>query len=383
MRILVVHNAYRLRGGEDAVVDSEIDLLRSRGNEVEALIRHNDEVNERAPLALAWQTLWSRESAAWVRDAIERFRPDVMHVHNTLPLVSPSIYWAAAQCRVPVVQTLHNFRLLCPQAMLLREGKVCEDCVGRLPLAGIRHACYRDSRAQTAVVAGMVVLHRGLGTFRHKVGRFIALTDFCRDKFIEGGLPAERVVVKPNFVDVPVQPRQPRQGLLFVGRLSQEKGVHGLAAAAASSPDVELSIAGDGPDAAVFDAAPHVRRLGRVPADDVLKHMGRAVALVLPSICYENFPRTIVEAFACGTPVIASRLGAMGELVEHGRTGLLVNPADAAAWSDAMRWAQDHPAEMAAMGDNARQVYEARFGPEENHGQLIRIYRDARDALAR
>jgi glycosyltransferase involved in cell wall biosynthesis len=170
---------------------------------------------------------------------------------------------------------------------------------------------------------------------------------------------------------------EPREGLLFVGRLSQEKGVHALAQAVAGAPDIALGIAGDGPEAAAFDAAPHVQRFGNLKPAEVLQRMRQAVALVLPSICYENFPRTLAEAFACGLPVIASRLGAMQEIVRDGETGLLVAPGDTQAWRDALRWALAHPDEMAAMGRNARQVYERQFSADENYRQLLRIYEDA------
>lgn len=384
MRVLIVHNAYQQRGGEDAVVQAESDLLNSRGHEVTLFGRHNDDASRMPRASLALETLWSRPAARELERTLRAFAPHVVHVHNTFPLVSPSIYWAAAAARVPVVQTLHNFRLLCPQAMFLRDGKVCEDCLGRLPWRGAMHGCYRDSRAQSTVLASMLTLHRALGTWRHKVTRYIALNEFCRNKFIEGGLPHERIVVKPNFVDLPAPALHDRNGFLFVGRLSVEKGVAVLAAAIAAQPEACVRVAGTGPDAYVLRAAhPKVEALGALAPEAVHDEMTRALALVLPSIWYENFPRTLVEAYACGLPVIASRLGALPELVDDGVTGLLVRPADAQDLARAMRWAMENPAEMARMGRNARARYEARFTGEHNHRQLTAIYEAAIGSAAR
>ncbi len=293
-RVLVVHNAYQHSGGEDTVVESEIRLLRAHGHAVETYARSNDEVDGMLSLALARQTLWSDRTSHDLAALVVRFRPDVIHAHNTFPLISPSLYWAAARAGVPVVQTLHNFRLMCLNALFLREGRVCEDCMGHLPWRGVARACYRGSRAASAVLTGMLTLHRGLGTYRNKVARYIALNEFCRGKFIEGGLPDGRVVVKPNFVDFDAPESAPRAGLLFVGRLSTEKGIATLADAMSLCPDVRLRVAGDGPDADLLDGVAGVARLGSLSGEAVRGEMGRAAALVVPSIWYENFQRTIV-----------------------------------------------------------------------------------------
>jgi len=376
MRVLVAHNAYQQRGGEDSVVDDEVALLRAHGAEVELLLTHNDEITGMGRAELAGRTLWSRPAAQAMAQRCKDFRPDVVHVHNSFPLLSPAVHWAAQEAGVPVVQTLHNFRLLCPQAMLLREGRVCEDCVGHLPWRGAVRGCYRGSVAQSSVLAGMIVLHRGLGTWQRRVNRFIALTEFARHKFVEGGLPAARLRVKPNFADLPDAGNGPRDGLLFVGRLSAEKGVETLVAAAANLPE-PVRVIGDGPLTAAVAKAPGLQALGAQPLAAVAAAMRSARALVLPSICYENFPRTLVEAYASGLPVIASRLGAMAELMQDGVTGLLFEPGDAAALEQRLRWALEHPAEMAAMGRQARAVYESSYTADRNHAQLMTIYEEA------
>jgi glycosyltransferase involved in cell wall biosynthesis len=376
-RVLAVHNSYQQRGGEDTVVDSEIGLLRAHGHLIETYFRSNDDVAGMSSLALARQTLWSDRTTSDLTELIRRFQPDVIHAHNTFPLISPSLYWAAARAGVPVVQTLHNFRLMCLNALFLREGRVCEDCLGHVPWRGVARRCYRGSPAASGVLAGMLTLHRGLGTFRNKVARYIALNGFCRDKFIEGGLPAERVVVKPNFVDFAAPESVPRKGLLFVGRLSVEKGVTTLARAAALLPDAQLRVAGDGPEASVLDGVVGVTRLGSQSGEVVRDEMSRAAALVVPSIWYENFPRTIVEAFACGLPVIASRIGALADIMRDGTTGLLFEPGNHRDLADKMAWALAHPEEMGALGRNARVQYEAEFSAEVNYRRMMEIYREA------
>lgn len=377
LRVLVTHNAYQQRGGEDSVVEAEVAMLRQRGHEVEMLTRHNDEISQIGRVRLLTDTFWSPQTEDEVANLVSRFKPDVIHVHNTFPLISPSLYWAADKHGIPVVQTLHNFRLFCLGALFLRNNAVCEDCIGRLPWRGIVHGCYRDSSAQSAVLAGMLALHRSLGTWKTKITRYIALNEFCRNKFVEGGLPAERLVVKPNFVDFLPPPEQPRSGFLFVGRLSLEKGIATLAHGARQVPTCNFRIAGTGPEADQLGVLDNVALLGALPGDQVQLAMQQASALVLPSICYENFPRTLVEAFASGLPVIASRIGALADLVEDGRTGLLFAPGDAADLAEKVRWAAEHPTEMLAMGRAARALYEERFTADANYLALITIYEEA------
>ena len=375
-KILVIHNAYQQRGGEDSVVESEIALLRAHGHEVATYFRSNDDIATMPALSVAVNTLWSSGAADDLSQLIRSFQPDVIHVHNTLPLISPAIYWAAEHAGVPVVQTLHNFRLMCLNALYLREGKVCEDCVGHLPWRGVLHQCYRGSAAASAVLASSLALHRSLGTYRKKVSRYIALNEFCKNKFIEGGLPAELIAVKPNFVDAPLPLDLPRKGILFVGRLSVEKGVESLAKAATLLADAQLRVAGEGPQAELLDGVPSAVKLGRLSSEAVRHEMNSALALVIPSVWYETFGMVIVEAFASGTPVIASRIGALADIVAEGETGLLFKPGDAKDMADKLSWALNHPEQMAEMGHKARAKYEAEFTAEQNYLQLIKIYKD-------
>ncbi|MES3020106.1 MAG: glycosyltransferase [Pseudomonadota bacterium] len=380
LRILIVHNAYQYKGGEDSVVEAEMGLLRAHGHALALFTRHNDAIKSMSPLRLAAQSIWSGPSAADFARCVRSFRPQVVHVHNVFPLISPSIYWVAHEHKLALVQTLHNFRLLCPQAMLLREGRVCEDCVGALPWRAVVHACYRGSRAQSAVVALMAGAHRLAGTWHNKVTRYIALNDFGRDKFIAGGFPGARIVVKPHFVDAPAPPVHERAGFLFAGRLSREKGLAVLADAARAS-GAPVRVAGAGPDAALLDGPANLLPLGHLAPGALRHQMHRALALLVPSICYETFGLVVIEAFACGLPVIASRLGGFPDLVREGETGLLFTPGDSADLARAMRWATRHPAAMARMGERARLCYEARYGPEQNYAALMTIYAAAIDEL--
>jgi glycosyltransferase involved in cell wall biosynthesis len=374
LRILIAHARYRQKGGEDMVAESETQLLKSRGHAVASYTRDNKDIGG---VSAAWRTLWSQRTTAELSRLLDEFQPDVIHVHNTFPSISPSLYWVAARYGIPIVQTLHNFRLLCPQAMLLRDGSVCEDCVGRAPWRAVLYGCYRDSTAQSAVLASMLMTHRSLGSYR-KVTRYIALNEFCRDKFIEGGLPANKIVIKPNFADVAQSDDlAPRHGALFAGRLSKEKGIDVLLDAFALLPSQTLQIIGDGPERARIANRPNIELLGWLEPPALLAAMRRSAYLILPSIWYENSPRTLIEAFGCGLPVIASNLGALAELVDHGRTGLLFDPKSAADLARVIRWAEEHPDEMRVMGNEARGEFEQRYSPDRSYSQLIDIYSQA------
>jgi glycosyltransferase involved in cell wall biosynthesis len=381
LKILVAHNAYQHNGGEDSVMEAEIALLCNHGHSVELFRRHNDSIHNMSRSSAVSQTLWSTQTEQEFDALLRSFKPNVVHVHNTFPLISPSIYWVANRLGVPIVQTLHNFRLLCPQASFLRGGQICEDCLGKVPWRGAAHACYRDSRLQSSVVVSMVMLHRIIGTWQNKVTRYIALNEFCRNKFIQGGLPAARIVIKPNFVDAAAPVEGVRAGFLFVGRLSAEKGVDVLVDAANICGTSVIRVAGGGPQAGLLENVPGVTRLGALSSDSVRTEMSQAMALILPSICYEGFPMTLVEAFSSSLPVIASRLGSLPELVSDGVTGILFDPGNANDLANKLAWALQHPGEMAQMGRNARARYEAEFTAERNYQQLMAIYADAIDAV--
>lgn len=382
MRILQVHNFYRQAGGEDVVVANERALLVNHGHKVYTWTTSNDAITgfwERARVAV--QTPYSPSAREKMQNQIIAFAPDIVHVHNFFPLLSPSIYDSCRDMGVPIVQTLHNFRTICAGSLLMRDLRPCEDCIGSSPYQAVLHGCYRGSRLGSLAVARMIDMHHKKGTWRDKVDRFIALTHFGKAKFVEAGFPAEKIVVKPNFVEDRHLVRAGdagRAGALFVGRLSPEKGIYTLVKAW-STLDVPLRVIGDGPllDVVRDATGPDIVSLGRTAPGEVAAEMERASFLVFPSEWYEGFPITIAEAFSRSLPVIASRLGAMAEIVEDGITGLHFAAGDTRDLASKVEWAVMHPERMLEMGRNARKKYEEKYTPEKNLKELMNVYSEA------
>ncbi len=389
LKILVAHNFYQLPGGEDQCLAAEVAMLKANGHEVIRFTLHNDSIKKLGSVDLLSRTIFSQPAYRKIRCLIQKHRPHVAHFHNTFPLMSPAAYYAARSENVAVIQTLHNYRLLCPNALLYRDGHVCEDCLGRyVPWPGVIHKCYRGSRTASAAVATMMTIHRMLGTWRQLVDTYIALTNGGRDKLVAGGLPPDKIVVKPNFVYPDPGPGSGTGGYaIFVGRLSVEKGVETLLSAwKHMSCNIRLKIVGDGPltptvqQAAARDA--RLEWLGQLPPEKVFDAIGNAMFLILPSRCYETFGRAAVEAYAKGTPVLASRLGAMAEVVMSGRTGLLFepgNPVDLA--SKALGLLADE-SQLSAMRQMARREYEEKYTAEVNYRHLMAIYAKAQERRA-
>jgi glycosyltransferase involved in cell wall biosynthesis len=384
MKILAIHNRYQQVGGEDQVFLAESTLLESYGHRVVRYEVHNDQVKQVNRLTLAKDTVWNASAYRELKALIRRERPEVVHFHNTLPLVSPAGYYAAKAEGVPVIQTLHNYRLLCPVALFFRDGRVCEDCMGKaIPWPGVVHGCYRGSRAASGVIATMLTVHRALGTWTEMVDVYVVLTEFARNKFIEGGLPAGKLVVKPNFVYPDPGPGEGRGGYaLFVGRLSPEKGVGTLLAAwERLDRRIPLKVVGDGPlrkqAAEAGNRHPCVEYLGYRPAEEVHALLKEASVIVFPSEWYEGFSRVAAEAFATATPIIASDIGSAAEFVEHGHTGLRFRPGDPEDLAAQVGWFISHPEEHARMRREVRAEYEAKYTAERNYRALMEIYEAA------
>lgn len=382
MSVLIVHNGYRIRGGEDECFEAEANLLREMGHPIGIYEESNDRTADMSSVDLALKTVWSQETYRRVRQELHDHLYHVVHVHNFLPLISPSVYYAARAEGIPVVQTLHNYRLLCPNALFFRAGKVCEECLGqKIPVSGIRHGCYRGSRVATGATATMLSVHRLLKTWSDTVTLYIALTEFARQKFIEGGLPADRIVVKPHFVyPDPGFELGRRDYALFVGRLSVEKGLDTLLAAwELLEGKIPLKIVGDGPLADQVAVAaqqiPGVEWLGRKPLSEVYELLGRAKCLVFPSKWYETFGRVTIEAFAKGTPVLAADIGAIAEIVEPGRTGLHFYPGDAHDLAAKVEYLFSNPALLSQMRREARAEFEEKYTAQANYQKLMGIYK--------
>jgi glycosyltransferase involved in cell wall biosynthesis len=383
LKVLLVHNLYQQAGGEDVVFAAESRLLTSRGHTVLHYTAHNDAVRDMTALGVGLRTIWSQRAYREVRELIRTERPDIAHVHNTLPLISPAVYYAAAVGAVPVVHTVHNYRIACPNGLCFRDGRACTDCVGRVvPWPGVLHACYRNSRGATGAIAAMLSTHRMLGTWRSRVHAYIAPTEFARSVLISAGLPPKNVVVKPHFVDPDPGEGGRREGFaLFVGRLSSEKGVTTLLDAwSRIGGEVPLRIVGNGPlGPAVAEAVatmPSVSWLGALDGAEILALLQRAAFLIFPSAAFETFGRVIIEAFATGTPVIATGHGAAAELVRDGHNGFHFQhraPEDLAA---KVRLLAGNPERCLQMGRAARADFEARYTADSNYCALMKIYHD-------
>ncbi|TGD95726.1 glycosyltransferase [Methylobacterium nonmethylotrophicum] len=383
MRILVAHNRYQIRGGEDAAVARDVAALERAGCAVEVVYLDNEAIDSGlARLEAAFSATHAPRGIARVMAAARRFAPDVVHVHNFFPLLSPGIHAAARAAGHATVQTLHNYRLICAGALLMRDGAPCEECVTGSPYRAVRFRCYRGSRLGSLAVARMVDHHRRAGTWRRDVDRFVALTPFARERFVAAGFPAGRIRIRPNGLPDPGPPSgASRDGLLYVGRLSPEKGLLVLAEAAARI-GTRVTAIGEGPLAGALAGHPGLDLRGPCAPNAVQAAMARAAALVVPSLWYEGLPMVVAEAFAAGTPVVASRIGALASLVADGTTGLLAAPGDPAALALALARIRDDPAAAAAMGRAARTVYERDWREDVTTRALLAIYRDAVAARA-
>jgi len=387
MRVLLVHNMYQQPGGEDVAFRQELGLLEKAGHEVLTYCRSNAEISNCSTLerlALPRQMIWARDTYQEVSALLRWHKPEVAHIHNTFLMVSPSIYAACRDAGVSVIQTLHNYRLFCPAAGFYRSGQLCEDCVAHNLWRSVYHGCYRQSRAETAGVALMLETHRLLRTWATLVDVFVTLTNFAREKFIACGLPSAKTVTKPNFVDPDPGARgEAGDYVLFVGRLSPEKGPETLLQAwSRMRIRVPLRIIGDGPERIRLESSLDGLRgcvsfAGQVNRREVLSALKGSRFLVFPSEWYESFPMVIAEAFACGVPVIAARLGAARELVTDRRTGLHFTPSDPNDLARKVEWAWTHTAEMESMGQAARKEFEAKYTAERNHQMLMQVYQSA------
>lgn len=387
MKVLLVHNKYRTSApsGEDIAVGNERRMLESRGVEVVAFERCNDDLDDSSfvsKTAMAANTIWSQRSRSELRQVLRDIRPDIVHVHNTFSMLSPSIYGACKAEGVPVVQTLHNFRFFCPSALFLRDGKPCEDCLDKSLLQSIRYRCYRGSVGATATLAAMLTLHRAIGTYSRDIDCYITLTQFARRKVAKGGIAENKLVVKPNFVPDPPPPGRGDGGyVVFVGRLLEGKGTETLVAAWRHLPSVKLKIVGDGALRPALEAMARSENLniefaGMQSRPAVLEAVSNAELLIVPSEWYEGFPMVIAESFACGTPVLASRIGSLEELVDDGVTGKKFTAADSEEIANAVRLTLADKPKLCQMRSNARAYFDAHLTEEKNYMELINIYSD-------
>lgn len=388
MRILQAHNLYQQPGGEDTEFRAVQDMLIAAGHQVTEYVRNNKELSDYglwSKATLAPRAVWAWDSHGHLRALLKREKTEIAHFHNTFPLISPAAYYACREAGVPVVQTLQNYRLFCPAALFFRDGKVCEECFEHSLWRGVRYGCYRGSRLQTGVVALMLAVHRARLTWTRMVNHFIAPSQFARSKLIAAGLPADKIAVKPNLVyPDPGVKNGAGDGVMFVGRLAPEKGLRTLLLAwERLGSRIPLRILGDGPLRAELETEAGRRGLssisfeGHRPRNETLAAMKSARFLIVPGEWYETFSITTVEAFACGLPVVASRLGAMEEIVEDGRTGLHFQPGNPEDLAEKVNWAWTHSRQTEEMGREARAEYQAKYDAARNYPTLMDIYQQA------
>jgi glycosyltransferase involved in cell wall biosynthesis len=396
VKIILVHCHYQQPGGEDVVFELERRLLESAGHQVVVFRRSNREVDAYPGvkrLVLIQKAVWNDDVRREFAELLRTEKPEIVHIHNTWVMISPSIYSACREAGVPVVQTLHNYRLMCPVGTFFRNGVICEECTEHTLWRSVRYGCYRNSRAGTAALALTLRVHRSCHTWSD-VTSYIVLTEFARSKFLRGGFPAEKMFVKPNFVYPDPLLRAgggtyTRAGdgdyALFAGRLSPEKRVSTLLEAwSRLRSSIPLVIVGGGPErdelekeARSKDSLSAIAFRGTLSHDETLEAIRGARFLIFSSEWYETFGLTMVEAFASGVPVICSGMGAMREIVDHGRTGLHFTPGDADDLAEKVEWAWNHADRMQLMGQEARREYESKYTAEKNYPLLMEIYQHA------
>lgn len=387
MRILFVHNTYQYRGGEDTTLDMESALLKAKGHVVDILGFNNSEINGAlAKVGAGIRSFYNPRSARLLKEKVNAFKPDIIHIHNLFFTASPSILYAAWQLKVPVVMTVQNYRLICANALLLRDQQVCELCIQKkFPLDGIRYKCYRSSYVESALVTGITSIHKVLSSWNNKVNRYIVPSVFLQNKLHNSSLklPYEKIAVKPNFIeDVYTGESQREDFFLFVGRISPEKGLSSLVKCFADNPGSKLVIAGDGPDKELLmeniKDLPNINYIGQQPKERIIALMKTCQALLFSSLWYEGLPLTIVEAFATGTPVISSKLGAMAEMITDGYNGFHFTPGDTAGMSDKISQFSALPAlQRDQLYKHARQTYVTRYHPDVHYAAILTIYKEA------
>jgi glycosyltransferase involved in cell wall biosynthesis len=391
LSVLVGHNYYRTSSpsGENVVFEAETALLEANGHRVTRYIRRSDDITARSTgehLKLFAQAAWSYESYAEIKRALVENEVEIAHFHNIFPLITISALRACRDTGVPVVLTLHNYRPLCVNGQFVRDGSVCEACLNRRVLwPGAAHRCYRDSFAYSAAMTVIQALPRIVGTWWRDVDVFIAPSDFLRRKYISAGFPATKISVKPYFVASGAQcGERSRDYALFVGRLSSEKGVRTLLSAWTRLSDIPLLVVGDGPQRQQLQSEAaglrNIRFLGKLSNAEVLDYLRGARFLVVPSEWYENLPMVILEALTCGTPVIASNLGALPEIIANNHNGILFEKGDAQDLARKAEHLWRHPNEARLLGTNARHSYEQHYTAEANYRQLIGQYAKAAES---
>lgn len=382
-KILIVHNYYQVPGGEDTVVENEKNLLLENGHEVVLYTRHNDEIKSKGvlgKLALPFETIFSMKTYKDVKKRIKKENIDIVHVHNTLPLVSPSVYYAARHCKVTVVQTIHNFRLLCPGATFTRENKICEECVEKNLFCSIKHKCYRGSLVQSIVSALTLGFHRLIGTY-NKVDGYIALTGFNKEKLMNL-VSKDKIYIKPNFVkkNGELHKGNSRDYFLFLGRIDELKGIRLLVEAWKEIDNLKLILVGKGPLEKEIkkyikdNDIKNIEFLGFKQNNEVMNLINSARGLIVPSQWYEGFPMTIAESLSLGVPVIAGDIGNLPSIINEMENGLLFKYNDKNSLIEKINILKDDSELIKKLSAGAMNSFNGQYNSEKNYEVLINIY---------
>jgi glycosyltransferase involved in cell wall biosynthesis len=386
MKILIIHNQYLEKGGEDEVVNAEIGMLEKFGHKIIFYKRSNEEITAlsfyKKLRFLTKDIIWSKRTYKDLKDIIKKEQPDIAHIHNIFVIITPSVYCALNAGNIPVVQTLHNYRLICPNGVFYRDGRICEQCTAGNFAPSIIYKCWRDSYFLSYFLARALRTHFKKKTFKNRIDCYITLSEFSKKKFIKAGFSEKKLFIKPNFLELNTEKRNEPQNLaLFIGRLVDYKGINTLISAFKKIDMRYVKIIGDGPlykelKRKTKDIV-NIELLGRLPHEKTVEYVRNSSFLVFPSECYEPFGRVIIEAFACGVPVLASRLGAAAQIIEDGRTGLHFRSGDPGDLATKAEWAWTHKKEMEEMGREARREYERKYTEDKNYEILMDIYKHA------
>ncbi|MCX5706405.1 MAG: glycosyltransferase family 4 protein [Candidatus Omnitrophica bacterium] len=387
MKVLVIHNRYIELGGEDQIVDSEIELLKKHGHDVVLYERFNSEIFKFGPwrkiFFLLSEMRWSKKTYNDIRQLVKNIKPDIAHIHNIFYLITPAVYISLYKEGVPIVQTLHNYRWFCPNATFYRAGKICEKCFKNKYFFALRNRCLKQSFLYTLALVRVLKFIEHIVRIKKIIKVFVCLTDFSKNKFSYFGIPEKEIVVKPNFCfDLSKNendfPKDKQKYAIFVGRLVDYKGVNTLVRANKKFPGIQLKIVGDGPlDCKLKKEVrriSYVQLLGRRPHETTLDMIRNASFLIFASECYENMPSVIIESFSCGTPVLATNIGAIKEIIQDGVNGLLFSVGDSEDLFRKIRYLSGNNELLSILGSNARETYKKRFTPELNYQSLLEIY---------
>lgn len=382
--VLMAHNYYQVPGGEDTVFHNEVNMLEKNGHKVTKYTRHNDEIKNGllSKLKLGIDTIFSFKTYKEVKKLIDENDIDVVHVHNTLPLISPSIYYAARAKKVPVVQTIHNFRLLCPGATFTRNGEICEDCISKGLGQSIKHRCYRGSLAQTFIMYAMLKFHMSIGTY-DKIN-YITLTEFNKKKLLSLVKGESKIYVKPNFVEKREQNERTLEDyFVYIGRLDEIKGINFLVEAWKEiDENIELYVIGTGPEEERVrtyiekNNLKNVKLLGFMQREEAFEVIEKSRAIVIPSKWYEGFPMTIAESFSLGVPVIGSRLGNIESIIENEKNGLLFENSNKEELKNVIECIFYNKELNKMLGDNAYQIFINYYTDKINLKKLEEVYND-------